>query len=319
MCRLLRLIFVTLILFVQLRADLPHYTNLNAQERLELLSSPLTFNPDCFNQFLSNVYNTLEYATTVLPNSMHHMLQIFDYGIRYHQPRSFYKSVVKLFHNKLKAGEYVNPYAFSDMLDKVSPLIKAQVISHEQDRLERLTTNINDMLYQSFVSNFNLFKNNPKTFLNDLSQTIVRHIEKSSDEEVSIAQLQGTILRFFESSISKLVWSPEDKEKSWHQVKKIAEQLADLLEHDIIATTDELDDLYWSLVHRYAFYLDVAQTQIAPETYAYIRTDIESNSSVLFELDEQEPLITSKKQHLLHALLDYEAKGLARERGFVVR
>lgn len=300
-------------------AEIPNYTNLNAQERLELLSTPISFGPHCFNEFMQNVYNQYEYASVVLPNSMHHLLQFFEYGTTYRQPRSYYKSVVKLFHNKIKASEYINPYAFSDMLEKINPLLRNQMVSHESHSWHKISSDINEILYHSFVSNFPLFKASPKTFLSDLSESIVQRFQKSADEEIEIAHLQASMLRFFEISIGKLVWSPEDKEKSWHLVKKIADQLAELLEADIIANVDDLDDIYWSLVHRYCFYLDVAQTNLAPETFAYIRTDIESNPCVLFSLEEQEPFITSKKQHLLAALLDYEAKGLARERGFVVR
>jgi hypothetical protein len=96
-------------------------------------------------------------------------------------------------------------------------------------------------------------------------------------------------------------------EKSWTQVKHIAEQLASLLDNNIIDDTNDLDDLYWSLLTRYCYFIELTATDNAPSFYSYIKKDIAHSSLLFLELPEQDTFIESKLSYMQRTLATAEA------------
>jgi hypothetical protein len=132
------------------------------------------------------------------------------------------------------------------------------------------------------------FKKDPAVFL----QSIAGNIAFKAQQELFVDQLRMQIVRFLELALSKLVWSPEEN----------------------------LDDIYWSLVHRYSYFLRVC-TDIIPDTfYRDVRADINTNKLVLFDLDQANGgIIESKFAHLNRVLFESEhARNKAITQGVLV-
>jgi len=283
------------------------YTN----KDLNRLHSPVLFSSSrTIEDFFRKTYNRPEYAQEVLPNDFSHLLQFLEHGNRSNKKRIYSRSIIRIFANKLKTSPYVNAYAFDEMLPDMIELLTPQIESAVQTD-EKLVRIVYDLLYSSFSSNFSLFKQQPHLFLDDLSQDIIEHMNECYTPVVSVEELRSGLIRFLEIILNKLIWHPEDGVKTWNLVKSIADHLADFVESDIIADTEDLNDLYISLVERYIFFLDINVNELPIAFYRGVKEDIATSSTVLLELEEQEEFIEPKAQRLIYALNRGQARALA--------
>ena len=137
-------------------------------------------------------------------------------------------------------------------------------------------------------------------------------------EDISVDELRHTLVRLLEITINKLTWHPEEHAKIWVSVKSISKQLEVLMEHNIIDDANDLDDLYWTLIHRFCYFLDLAHADLPVKFLEAIKDDVSTQQFLLIELEEQEPLITSKRDHLLHVVRSGIARKKAYDKGIVV-
>ena len=147
-----------------------------------------------------------------------------------------------------------------------------------------------------------------------LSQEIIetlQHELPALSDDISAQELRHTTVRFLEVGLNKLVWHPEEYDKIWTNVKTISRQLEALMEHAIIDDANDLDDLFWTLIHRFCYFLDLSHHALPTKFFEAIKNDIATDQLLLVELEEQEALITSKRDHVLHAV----RTGLARKQG----
>ena len=128
------------------------------------LLSPVTFTPEGITHFLTHVYNRPHYGADFLPNNFSHLLQFLQHGLNTQQGASYAQSVLKLFGNKLKSATYINAYAFSAMITPLQNLLKHYFSPPKPTTMVTLKTTVNDVLYSTFLSQFDAFKKNPKTF-----------------------------------------------------------------------------------------------------------------------------------------------------------
>jgi hypothetical protein len=257
-----------------------------------------------------------KFVSEVLPNNFCYFKQLLEYNITSLQPRTFTRSVFKLFTNLLKGCRYVNAYALSDLLESMPPLLKksfmlykAELLLHnttiyELDAYDRFKQSVSHILVSGFNKNYQDFKQNPQEFL----EKINREILAINEEEVHVELLRQSVIRFLEISLNKLVWSVDDKEESWTIVKKISHQLAHFIECNIITDVNDLDDLYWTLVHRYCYFLDLNSAELPLDFYQKIKHDIAHDHILLLELEEQDSFIEKKSDFFLKTLLGHEAR-----------
>jgi hypothetical protein len=284
--------------------------------------APVSFTSEGVNGFLKGVYNHGDYSKDVLPNSFSHFLQFLEYGKKTKQKDHFIKSVVRLFNKKLKATTYVNAYAYSRMLEQLPLYVHQYVAPQELRNLKPLKDQVGDLIYGAFVSRFSMCKQNPDMFLSGLSSEILDVINKEGSllqDAVAKEQVRQQIIRFLEVGLSKLVWSPQEPEQVWESVKHIASQLASLPEHHVITDSDDLDDLNWSLVTRFCFFLDIAGDELPATFYTKVKEEVAKHDIPFLETAEQEVNMEKKSDYLMHALLKSEATALAKEKGIVVR
>jgi hypothetical protein len=291
-------------------------------EREEGLSlfSPVDASPEGIKNFLQHVYNRQEYIE-ILPTNLSHITQFLKYGKKNNQSRAYVKSVVKLFSNKLKGVQCLNAYAYSLMLGQMPDLLSDYFLIKRPTGLTQYKDTLNSILYQTFLAKYDFFKKSPQEFFDALSQEIIetlQHDLPALSDDISTDELRNTLVRFLEIGINKLVWHPEEYGKIWSNVKTISRQLEALMENNIIDDANDLDDLYWTLIHRLTYFIDLAHDTLPAQFFETIKTDINSEQLLLVELEEQEALITSKRDHLLHIVRTSLARKQGVAKGLIV-
>jgi len=284
--------------------------------------TPIDFTAEGLQSFFENIYNQFWYGQDFLPNNFTHMIQFLKYGKKSEQDGAFFKSVLKLFGNKLKSSTYVNSYAFLDLLKIMPNLTKHYFEIPEINILENNQKLISNLMYSSFSSKFGIFKENPKAFLNDLSNNILETINHNAgiiEKQVNIENLRQSLVKFLELSIGKLIWSPNEHKKIWKLFLYTSKLLEKLAEENIITDLDSLDDISWSLIHRLCFFIEISAQDLPAKFYKKFRNNLASADLFMFKIVEQEQSIKSKHQHLVHALFEGEAKARAYKSGIVLR
>lgn len=277
------------------------------------LYSPVDASPDGIKNFLQHVYNRNEYIE-ILPTNLSHIVQFLKHGKKNNQSRAYVKSVIKLFSNKLKGVQYINAYAYSFMLAEFPNLLGDYFLIKRPTGLNKYKDTLNSILYQTFLSKYDFFKKSPQEFFDLLSQEIIETLQHDLpmlSDDISTEELRNTLVRFLEIGINKLVWHPEEHDKIWASVKSISRQLEALMENNIIDDANDLDDLFWTLIHRFSYFLDLAHDSLPAKFFEMVKNDIATEQLLLVELEEQEALITSKRDHLLQIVRG----GLARKQG----
>lgn len=277
------------------------------------LLAPIVFTTGGIQQFIEQTFNRQLYGQEILPNDFRHLLQFLHHGQK-SASKAYAKSVLKLFSNKLKSATYVNAYAFIHMLKHIGPMLEEYTKPAPLLIFDQAKKQINDLLYNSFLAQFDLFKKDPDTFFTNISDSIVEQLRVAheQDKQITQAHVQQAVVRFLDIGLSKLIWSPHEHELIWPSIKEIAQHLENLTEKDVIADADDLDDLYWTLVHRFSFFLDVANPDLPVCFYEKIKDDLATNQLLLCDLDEQEEHLESKGERLMQALLASEAKARLR-------
>lgn len=280
------------------------------------------------NNLLESLHLELKnphYRKEILPNDFSYLVNLIECGISTNQPPAYVRSVIKLFSNVLKGSDYVNAHAFFDLITKFPTILPHYFSLNVSTRYlknhtlfdvhmyDRLQETVNDMLYFKFSTEYDSFKKNPTAFLSDVSNLVTDIVQ----EEVTCEQVRQSIVHFCDIALSKLLWNPQDQEKTWNTTKQIADQLASLLDHNILDDTNDLDDLYWTLLYRYSYFIDLTATDMQPSFYESIRHDITNESITLLELEEQDSIIESKKRHLTRTLMEAEAKSYGYKHGLI--
>jgi hypothetical protein len=262
---------------------------------------------------------TPEYRKEVLPHNFSHLSHLIAHGANSNQPPAYLRSIVKLFSNMLKGSHYVNAYAFSELLETLPTqtvpyfsFIKSRAYItdsafYDATFVDRFQSTVNNMLYAKFSSEYDSFRQDPNLFLEKISSNIVAIAE----EEIVQEQLRQGIIRFCEIALSKLVWDPTAREETWQITKTIAEQLVAFLEHNIIDDINDLDDLHWTLLNRYCYFLELTAADMPSSFYQSVRNDLRSNGDniILFALKEQDDFIEPKLSYMQRTLMAAEATG----------
>jgi len=268
-----------------------------------------------------------EYRKDVLPHDFSHLSHLVTFGTSTNQPPAYVRSIIKLFSNLIKSPHYVNAYAFSGLLETL-PEQLAPYFSLVESRayitdsalydatfVDRFKTTVNNMLYAKFSNEYDAFRQDPNLFLKKISNNIVA----MAQEELVQEQLRQGIIRFCEIALSKLVWDPSAHEETWRITKKIGEQLATFLEYNILDDVNDLDDLHWTLLNRYCYFLELTTGDMPESFYQSVRHDLRSNAHdiVLFALKEQDYIVEPKLSYMQRTLIEAETAAYRHKAGLV--
>jgi hypothetical protein len=278
-----------------------------------------TNNPENLLKSLQNELKDPSYRTEILPNNFSHLFNLITSGNTNNQSPTYLRSIIKLFSNMLKGAEYVNAYEFESFMARFPILVQpyfslnasksyiTQVALYDAHMFDRFKVTVNNVLYMKFSSEYESFKRNPNEFLEYISSEIVT----IAQEEITREQLRQGIIRFAEIALSKLIWDVSNPEKSWDNTKKIATHFATLLEYNILDDLNDLDDLYWSLLTRYCYFIDVTAIDLFPAFYTTIKNDISSGKVLLLELAEQDSFVEPKLSYMQRTIMKAQAQSEA--------
>lgn len=268
--------------------------------------------------FLRHTYNHPHYAQKFLAVNFSHVNSFLSYSNKTNLPRSYIDAVISLFHQKFKSTYYVNAYAFLDFLNEFPNQI-SKFLNEKTEKEEKIK-NIKNSIYNFLLKDFEKLKENPEKSLNEISEKIYNITlakPDNKDVDISISKLQNTIMLFLETVITKLIWNPKDQNEIWESIKKISHQLEELLIQNIIPDIESLDGLYWTLINRFCYFLEISGTEIALNCYKIINNELTTQRSSLWTIPEREPFIRSKLNHLRQHLLNAEVKARAYQEGII--
>lgn len=293
------------------------FSSLHAKKKkADPIEQPVEPTPAQLLQSIQRELKDPKYRQDILPNNFSYLIQLLEYGAKTEQPRDYTQNVLSLFSKLLKGSEYVNSYVFGSLVEQFPRLLKnnfmyyksdsptQQLALNDLDILDRLQHNVNSFMYSQFSTEFNRFKENPDMFLDELTKKIV----DAASQEMNIEQLRQTVVRFLEVGLSKLIWNHKDHEKTWESLKTISNRIATLMEYNIIDDLNDLDELFWTLLHRYCYFLSLHSTELPIAFFEKVKLDISTQQLTLFDLEEQESFIQSKSECLMQALITQEAK-----------
>lgn len=260
--------------------------------------------------FFKNVFNHPDYASEFLPYNFSHLTQLLQYGKEKEQPNVYTKSVLKLFLQKIKSCPHINAYEFCDLLEKFPSLVDHKSNAQNSNGIfEQLKKSIKELLHSAFLNKFSFFQEKPDEFLDELSIETAKAVQGYNfSSDTSAEQLSASVVRFIENGLGKIIWSPTDQHEIWNSFKMISLNLEILSKQGIILELDDLDDLYWSLMNRFCYFVDTMAIHLNPIFYAQIKKDLEENNLPIFHMEEQEELLETKIKHLAHTILKAEAK-----------
>lgn len=275
---------------------------------------PVVFTKQGMQNFITYVYNTPEYGTDFLPNNLYHLVQFLHNNTT--QPRNYAQSVLRMFGNKLKQSLYINPYAFSELLEEITPLLKKLTTSTSSNLA--LQCDIAATMETHMLHNFDHLKADPAAYFKELAHNITQLIQQHNHcADITIDALRKSIVIFLEITINKLIWAPDEPKRAWNSVKLISDQLHTLLQENILIDKGDLNALYTTLFERLCLYLDLAFSNLPITFYDTLRQEIAHKNAAFFHLEDNQ-LFETKAQRLERILTLTEAKTRAYHAGIIV-
>lgn len=289
------------------------------QDPSYLFCAPLHFTKQGIHVYLQTIFNDPSYTQNFLPYSFSHFIQFLEHAHSTHQTTDFMEYSLRLFCNKIKAAPHICADAFAEMVEEL-PRLMTKNIMHEYPEInfDDIQNSFKNTMYEMFLNRFSAFKQEPEKFLNDLSSALVKKVDAAYclEERLARERLTQMIVRFLDITTLKLMWSPVDQEAVWKSVLEISERLATLMDKNII-TRDGLDDVYRSLIERFCYFLDLAGSELSADVLKKIKEDVLEGKAMLFQLEEQEDLIETRAERLLHMVVQTEAKQEAKKFGLI--
>lgn len=296
-CYALSLFFVLFYSIFPIIAD----KNSSQPDLLSLFCSPISFNESGFRCYIKHRYNRPEY-THFFSLCFDDIINFLDHGII--ETREYADRTLKLFHKKIKQTSYIHPQAFNNFLKQLPQLIKKYI---KQD-------SFNTKIEKSITKFFYSYNNTQTTPLSAQLTKLVTQEYSKYEQSISTNELRATLMRFLELAISKLIWNAQDQLETWDSMKELAYYIEQLGKEHIIYQED-LDDLYWSLIARFCYFIELSGAQLSLETYKAIQKDMDSLYFLFTE--EQEDYIETKNSYLKRSLKEGAIKAHAHSFGII--
>ena len=202
---------------------------------------------------------------------------------------------------KYKEVLFVSADTVITFLEELPTVVKKNSLVIDQK--ERKNT-IKACLYKSLLHKFSLLKSNPELFLDQLS-----------DEILAIPAHSDHFVTFLESIINKLLWAEQDKDAIFEMFVHLDTLLYNLYSKDTIIDEDDFYRLGNSLLCRLKYYIEIAGNELNQNFYEQMYRSIESNMLHIFELEEIEEGIISRKDFLKQLLIQGQMCSIVQQRG----
>lgn len=266
-------------------------------------SRPLAYSRDSISFFLKHIFNDRDYPDFLAFNFAH-VSQIISLAPKHPHPRRFMRKGLGLFSLKLQDSVAINSYTFCGFIDDLITYA-APYTDNERDKaalIEAFKQTIGAFL----VDKFDQLKADPDEALTKLSLQLYDLVSPYERQDISVRELQHAMHYFLSQALHLLVWSPDDQEDTWHCMVAIGSRLEQCAAHAIV-DRDMLDDLYWILLHRYAYFLSLAGPELKPAFFDLASTALHDMKDAFWYTEERELYIATKYEFLQKALMQEDA------------
>lgn len=281
-----------------------------------------------FNQsltdFIKKFYNHKQYALELSQNASH-FSQFIEFSNELNLGVGPIYIWSRLMHNKFKSCEIVDDTVCAQLLETVPPLLEHYFAHDDTDAntndLAFIKKQLESMILSRFTNHLDTFRLQPDIFISSLAQDLALHYQQEQTKQHKAAlraemteRLRNTIIRMHETILSKVMWSPQNHGSIWPSFKNIAHGLQLLGEYNVANHMDDLDDLYWSLVHRFCYFLELTGGKLPMIFYDQMQKDLEERAVYFLEYREQDEGIRSKKEILMSSIMQAKARAIAYEK-----
>ena len=278
-----------------------------------------------FNQALSKyvkeVYNNKFYSN-FLSQDGSHVVEFLELSEELNLEISPLYTCLRLFYNKIKDSELIDDTVALQILNPLPVLVEKYFIEKpkETNSLKFLKKSIEKTILFKFTDHLTEFQQEPNLFISKLSKDIskiaqkeIDHALKEKEQNEMKERLRNLIIRFLEITFNKLIWDTQSHEGIWESVLSIANNVIRLADYQILNHMDDLDDLLWSLTHRFCYFLNLVGSYLPIEFYEEVENDIANGTAFFLEIEEQDDDIKTKKETILESLVRAKAKAIAFE------
>lgn len=275
-------------------------------DMINFFCKPIEFTPEGIQYYFKYVYNHPEYIH-YLPYNFSHMIQFLEYGIASGQNEQYASSIIKMFLQKIKAAPYVEAESFAEFLPKLTHAMKPYLEKKEVNFLKEMQIALKDKLSEIFSKYFSYFQANPDSFMTTLSEQIAKQTHQSvTQQHIEVEHVKKDLVRFLEIASNKLVWSCKDDIQVWYTCNRLAHECKSCLDQKVLCNQDALDDICWSFIHRFCYFVELSSESLTKDFYAQVLHDLQTKPLILVALEEQEDLMTTKKSHLISRMQLYK-------------
>jgi hypothetical protein len=274
--------------------------------------------------FIKKIYNHKAYAAELSQNAGH-MLQFFDLGNELSLGTDAMYVSLRLFFNKMKSAEVLDVPMLIQLLDATPHNFERYFVSYDMEpksaNLDYLKKHLEQMILSKFTRDVHIFRDDPDHFVSQLSSDLAHYYHDEAAQKKSIAKkyeaterLRNLLIRFYDLALNKAMWNPHQPGTIWQSFTTLAQGLQLLGEYGIVKHMDELDDLFWSLTHRFSYFLDLAGSQLPLAFYEQVEKDLDAGAVYFLEYQEQDEGITTKKNTIREALALAKTGAIAYEK-----
>jgi hypothetical protein len=288
---------------------------------------PQTKNKDFgVTDFLKLTFNHQLYARETLPCHLRDLQALLNQGRFVPNPVPYSKALFKLFGNKIKGAPYMSAYGLLELLEQLpTSLDYLKELKPIDVTSAQYYDELHNLLYDAFLTKFDDLKANPNVFFTMLTNNVITLVSKNLTKPTveitrneTLVDVQPVFIRFLDTTLNKLMWNTKEPEHIWRTTKGIATELESLYDKEFIGDLSDLDDLYWTLIHRFALFLDLSANKLPLELLHEMHNEVVSGNLVFLSIQEQEPYLQTKKQVLEAALTSAISKRLSYEHGIFI-
>lgn len=275
---------------------------------------PIKYTRSGIQCWLKHTFNDYAYGQRFLPFNLSHLEQFLSYADENEQPRLYSQSVLRLFTQKLKTSPYINAYALSESLDPIYQSLQPKCNIEKEKRKQKQA--LKKCIYSYLLKEFATLKTNPDEALDVLSENILNTLD-DENLDIPIFELQSALYIFLEVALSKIIWSINDLNEVWPNIKQLAYDLEIYHESNLISQ-ENLDALFWSLLSKFAYFIEINTPELPQEFFKSIVNEIDHSHNHLWTLPEQEAFITTKYDYLRKLLVSASIANKAYVSGLIV-
>lgn len=275
-----------------------------------------------FTKYIKDIYNQRNYAKA-LSQDPTHIIQFFEIGGELNLPSEAFYVGMRLFYNKIKECEIIDASMMIKLLQEMPAMLKRyfgqeSVTGDIVADFTAMQKNVENIIIAKCTEKLPDFAEHPQDCTSQIAQELISFYRQQIDDVNRTIQryeakerLRCMIIKFIELALGKVMWYPKESNTIWTSFVDFSNQIQGLADHGLINHMDDLDDLHWSLVIRFSFFLDLMGSQLPLSFYEEVEQSLNKKTVFFLEFREQDEGIVTKKDLLLENLALSKIRALA--------